>query len=338
MHHSIIFLVVVLLVVVTPGTAEQAGSFLSPSSAKVSLVQRQASQARLRKSISHLAATLRSHLHGATRVNAAEYPALVGDARDLLAQQADQLDVLGGADLVRRYAARAPAYVLVMPMEHDGVEETQPIGHAVSEQTVMRTDGHGNQISQTIRCSDGHCKTTNSTNPMKVTGTGKNSGLAKETDLAQGIEKQALGSLGGFGAQQDSLHHAIAQMGKEMKAMEQGFGHGMLDDTMGSIFREVPRMKTAEHAKRSLGHSAATTKAKNVESITSETRVENGKRVTAKKICKNGHCRTEVTKQDVDTSGAGDDGDETAFGPLLARPSSMFRDHFFDDSDAGLMW
>merc|ERR1719194_221905 len=60
-------------------------------------------------------------------------------------------------------------------------------------------------------------------------------------------------------------------------------------------------------------------KSSNSEYITSETQIKNGRRITKRRICKNGHCKTETIEEDADAFDE-DMNLDMAFEPLFADP------------------
>jgi len=280
--------------------------------------------------MSRVASALHGHLHNAA---AGKY---VPRARDRLRQEADRFDSLEDAALLRDYAEHAPAYVLVVPLDEyfgGGLvnQAANPIGHSASEQTVVRSDGHGHAVSQTRICHDGHCEVSNATMPVNYAG---DSGLVNASDDVSPFH--SLGHLRDqSGFQDGSLQHAVEQMTKDMKSMEKRFGHGTLEDSMKSIFKEAGKKTSKQtsaksdatsESSQSFSHGSSSgslgrsfDKSSNSESITSETQIKNGRRITKRRICKNGHCKTETIEEDADASDE-DMNRDMAFEPLFADP------------------
>merc|ERR1719253_295350 len=105
-----------------------------------------------------------------------------------------------------------------------------------------------------------------------------------------------------------------------MHHWDQTFGRDPLKQTLGSIFDEAQDVfPSSDKDQRfgpmaSFGHmpmkdmfKTAQAKSSQSQSVSSETRVENGKRVTHQKMCKNGHCKTVVTSEDLDEKPSGAD-------------------------------
>lgn len=205
-----------------------------------------------------------------------------------------------GSGLLSDYASWAPDYVLVVPMEsahgraHHSHGLGNTVGHSVSESSIMTSDGH-KTISQTTRCKDGNCRTSNSTT---------NSTLGAGSDLLSTHENTE--------AQQNSLAHSIHAMKRlshEMDRTSDIFGRDFLKDSLDTIFDETKREHVGSDDildwDKSFGrlpledHMGSMAEASSSQSMSSETHVENGKRVTNEKICKNGHCKTVVTTEDI---------------------------------------
>lgn len=219
---------------------------------------------------------------------------VVEAARGRLAREASLLGALEdplGAALLREYAARAPAHVLIVPLPaHDRpmFQRQDPQRMVVSEH-IMRTDPSGRVLEHRRHCEDGRCTETDETYWTADRGTGTEAAASEEavspTELgeAQGPGKSA--------AEDKSLDKTLRNMANAMK----DWGPDNVDDLLRHVF-EAPEdelgSQLSNYSNGSWhGHGVVS------KTVSKQVSVTNSKRRTNTTVCEHGRCTTSVKEE-----------------------------------------
>jgi len=311
MHFILTASVLIVVLSANLGVAASMDSigFLAGASLK-SARTRTIARARLLGEARGLAAALRHELGmGALRVRSAMPVVVVDDARRRLWQEADGLFDSGAGDLLRDYAAYAPADVLVIPSispfeaisADDGPGSSSEYS-SVTESTMTGNDGQ--VITRTMTCQNGICERHVKTRTSPVTK------LLNGT--AQGASEAQSGSANSQkSSKEQELSNRIAaesrRLARDMQRMRREFGDDQFSDIVGDIFR-MPHFNMPNISGSTFGAHSNYGRSQE-----SETSITNGHVVQKTTVCKEGKCHTtqterELKPQAVDTTGSFDNG------------------------------
>jgi len=310
---NFIFIAIVLIALLSTnlGMAESMSSigFLAGASLKTART-RAIAKARLLGEARGLAASLRHELgRGALGARNAIPVAVVDDARRRLWQEADGLFDVGAGDLLRDYAAYAPAHVLVIPSTDpfEALTADEGLGSSSEYSSVTKSTVTGNDgqvITRTMTCQNGVCERHVQTRASPTTKL--LNGATQGTSEARSGSANTQKSL-----QEQLLSNRIAaesrRLARDMERMRREFGDDEFGDIVGDIFRmphvSIPNISDSTVGARSNYGS----------SQESQTSITNGHVVQKTTICKAGKCHTTQTERDLkpqvdDTKGSLDNG------------------------------